>query len=184
MGNPAVDTLSMRMADEYEAGALEAGHEVRRQNLPEMLFDPILYKGYRVIQELEPDLKTFQENVKWCQHFVIVYPNWWCTTPALLKGLFDRAWLPHFAFNFHKNGLGWDSHLKGRSGRLIMLANAHPWIQWFLFGEFNNELARATLGFAGIRPVQTSILYPSERASEKTKESWFKKIRALGAKGR
>ncbi len=39
MGNPDMQTLSKKMADAYEAGALEAGHEVRRQNLPEMKFD-------------------------------------------------------------------------------------------------------------------------------------------------
>jgi len=184
MGNPDMDSLTNKMADVYEEGALSAGHEVRRQNLPEMRFDPILHKGYKVIQELEPDLKTFQENVKWCDHIVIAYPNWWCTTPALLKGLLDRAWLPHFAFHFDKSGLFWKGHLNGKSGRLIMLANAHPWIQWFLFGEFNNELARATLGFAGIRPVNTTIFYPSEHATDTQLQSWFRKVYSLGRRAK
>jgi NAD(P)H dehydrogenase (quinone) len=185
MGNPNMEgTLSMKMADAYELGALENGHEVRRQNLPEMKFDPILHKGYRAIQELEPDLKTFQANVKWCDHFVIVYPNWWCATPALLKGLFDRAWLPGFAFNFHKSGLWWTARLKGRSARLIMLANSHPWIQWFLFGEFTNELARATLGFAGFMPVKSTVFYPSEKVSETRKGWWLSKVRDLGRRAR
>lgn len=180
MGNPDMDTLSKKMADAYEAGALEAGHEVRRQNLPEMKFDPILHKGYRVIQELEPDLKTFQDNVKWSDHFVVVYPNWWCTTPALLKGLFDRAWLPGFAFNFHKGDWWWTARLRGRSARIILLANTSPFIQWFLFGEFTNELQRATLGFAGFSPIPISIFYPSETISEPKKAAWLEKVRSLG----
>lgn len=182
MGNPDEQTLSMKLSDAYEAGALKAGHEVRRQNLPEMKFDPILHNGYRTIQQLEPDLKTFQENVKWCDHFVIVYPNWWCATPALLKGLFDRAWLPGFAFNMFKNGMGWAGHLKGKTARLILLANSSPFVQWFLFGEFNNEIARATLGFAGIHPVKTKIIYPSEKASEQKKAHWLKEATTLGAR--
>ncbi len=182
MGNPDVQTLSMKLADAYEVGALKAGHEVRRQNLPEMKFDPILHNGYRTIQELEPDLKTFQENVKWCDHFVIIYPNWWCTTPALLKGLLDRAWLPGFAFHMFKNHLGWKGLLKGKSARLIMLANSSPFLQWFLFGEFNNELARATLGFAGIAPVDVKVIFPSETAHEEKKEHWISEIRRLGSR--
>lgn len=184
MGNPAMDTLSKRLADEYEAGALSAGHEVRRMNLPEMQFDPILHKGYRVIQELEPDLKTFQENIKWCEHFVILYPNWWCATPALLKGLFDRAWLPHFAFNMWDNGMGWTPRLKGRSARIILLANSSPLVQWLLFGEFTNEMERATLGLAGFSPIKTKIFFPSEHASEAKKDSWFRSVRLLGQKDR
>lgn len=184
MGNPDIDSLTKTMADVYEQSALKNGHEVRRQNLPEMRFDPILHKGYKTIQELEPDLKTFQENVRWCDHFVIVYPNWWCATPALLKGLFDRAWLPPFAFNMWKNGLGWTPRLKGKTAHLLVLANSSPLLQWFLFGEFTNEMQRATLGFSGIHPVRISIFYPSEHANEKKLRSWFTKVANLARSAR
>lgn len=179
-----METLTDGMADSYEAGALEGGHQVRRQNIPEMKFDPILHKGYREIQPLEPDLQTFQENVTWADHVVFFYPNWWGTMPAPLKGLIDRAWLPGFAFHFHHDDLWWDKLLKGKSGRVIVLANVHPWISWFLFGEFTNELARATLGFAGISPVKVKVFYPSERASDFTRAKWFLKVRLLGKEAR
>ena len=184
MGNPDMETLSKKMADAYEVGALKAGHEVRRMNISEMKYDPILHNGYRTIQELEPDLKTFQENVKWCDHFVIVYPNWWCATPALLKGLFDRAWLPGFAFNMFKNGLGWKGHFKDKTARIVMLANSSPFLQWFLFGEFTNEMQRATLGFAGFRPVHVAVFYPSETASEQKKKDWLLKVERWGKEGK
>ena len=63
VGHPDEEpTLTAKLADSYEAGAVAADHEVRRMNIGEMHFDPILHRGYKVIQELEPDLKTFQEN--------------------------------------------------------------------------------------------------------------------------
>ncbi|MBI3573650.1 NAD(P)H-dependent oxidoreductase [Candidatus Kaiserbacteria bacterium] len=187
LGHPNADTLTGAMADAYEMGALEAGHEVRRQNIGEMKFDPILHKGYKVIQELEPDLKTFQENVKWADHLVFLYPNWWATMPALMKGLIDRAWLPGFAFNFKKiMGLfpSWMMRLTGKSARVIILANIHPWATWFLFGNFTNELARATLKFSGIRPVRIRILTPSEKASPAKIASWIEEVRNMGKRAR
>lgn len=185
LAHPDTDTLSGKFASAYEAGALSAGHEVRRLNLGDMQFDPILHKGYKEIQKLEPDLLTFQANVRWCDHLVIIYPNWWGTMPALLKGLIDRAWLPGFAFRFYKDGrLGWERLLRGKSARTIILAKTHPWLAWALFGEFTNELARATLGFAGISPVHTVVFSPSEGASPTRVGWWLAKVRRMGARAR
>jgi NAD(P)H dehydrogenase (quinone) len=185
LGHPNADTLSGSMAGAYEAGALEAGHEVRRMNIGEMHFDPILHMGYKTMQALEPDLLTFQANVKWCDHFVIIYPNWWSTMPAILKGLIDRAWLPGFAFSFYKNGRwGWLRRLKGKSARIIILGNTHPWVTWALFGEFTNELARATLGFAGIAPVRVKCFAPTEKVTPTRRAWWLKQVKDLGRRAR
>lgn len=180
VGHPnAEETFTKRLADAYEAGALTAGHEVRRQDVSGMQFDPILHKGYRTHQKLEADLETFQKNLQWADHFVILHPRWWGAMPALLKGVFDRAWLPGFAFHFRKNGLGWDPLLHGRTARIIIPANTSPWISRMLFGDFTNELSRATLGFAGIK-AKTTVFFPSEKASDAKRARWIKQVETMG----
>ncbi|MEA2701495.1 MAG: hypothetical protein QOE22_204 [Candidatus Parcubacteria bacterium] len=183
MGNPdKVETLSNGFADVYEREARAAGHEVRRTNLGDLAFDPILHKGYKVIQELEPDVKKVQEDMKWADHFVLIYPLWWAGMPALLKGLFDRMWIPRFAFHFWENGLGWDKLLKGKTARVVILSKNWPIIERFLFGDFKNEVGRALLGFAGYKVRITEVGH-SEGLSESSKDSWEEKISALARKG-
>jgi len=179
MGNPDKEgTLSSQLADVYEREARAAGHEVRRANLGDLAFDPILHKGYKVIQELEPDLKKTQEDMKWADHFVLIYPLWWAGMPALLKGLFDRMWIPRFAFHFWENGLGWDKLLKGKTARVIILSKNWPVIERFLFGDFKNEVGKALLGFAGYK-VRMTEFGDSETPSASRKEGLLRKVATL-----
>ena len=152
LGHPDEDSFNCTLANEYERGAGEAGHEVRRMNVGDMVFDPVLHHGYRLVQELEPDLVSFQENVKWCDHFVIFYPSWWSTMPALLKGVFDRAWVPGFAYRFTSN-YSWKKLLKGKSATMFVTSDTVPIIQRLLFGDTTNELRNGILWFSGFGPI-------------------------------
>lgn len=189
LGHPdTTATHSGELALLYETAAKKAGHEVRKFNLGEMKFDPILHKGYKVIQELEPDLKTFQEALRWCDHFVLIYPMWWSSMPALLHGLFDRVWLPAFAFRMrkHRDGsqaLGWTKLMKGKTARVIVLSNTLPFFVWCLFGDYTNEIRMAILWFAGFK-THVTRLGPSETAPEWKWNVWRKKVVRLGKHAR
>ncbi len=87
LGHTDPATLSGALADRYEQVAGAEGHEVRRMNIGEMHFDPILHEGYKSIQQLEPDLVDFQANVRWAEHLVIIYPIWWGAMPAMLRSV-------------------------------------------------------------------------------------------------
>lgn len=152
LGHPDNNSFNYSLANEYQKGAEEAGHEVRRVNISDMSFDPILHHGYCLKQELEPDLVAFQENVKWCEHFVVFYPSWWSTMPALLKGLFDRAWLPGFAYTFMTK-FSWEKLLKGKSAAMFVTSDTIPLVQRIIFGDTTNELKKGILWFAGFSPV-------------------------------
>lgn len=183
LGHNLKDSTSGRLAESYKKGAEEAGHEVRMTFLGEMKFDPILWQGYRAIQELEPDLKKFQEDVRWADHFVLLYPSWWSAMPAILKGLFDRVWLPGFAFHFNKNGLGWHKLLKGKSARVIVTMDSWPCVSRFLFGDSTNEISKGILWFSGFAPVKIKKFGPVKDASEKKKTKWEDKVHKWGTKG-
>lgn len=187
LGHPDPDTLCGALAGAYENAAKLAGHEVRRKNISELSFDPLLHKGYKVIQELEPDLKALQEDFKWAEHVVIVYPLWWSSMPALMKGLFDRMWLPAFAFRFikgpdGKSTMGWNKLLKGRTARVIVTLKNQPWLERFMFGDYTAELVQAILRFSGFK-VKLTEVGNAEGLSDGTRASLVKKVTNLARKG-
>jgi NAD(P)H dehydrogenase (quinone) len=183
LGHPDNDTLNGSLADVYEKGAREVGYDVRRMNIGDLNFDPILHKGYKQIQELEPDLKQVQENIKWSNHFVIFYPIWHGGPPAILKGLFDRVFLPSFAFEFREpQWLGWKKLLKGRTARMVVTSGSFPILAYIMFGDYTNEIRLNLLGFAGFK-VKMTGLGPAEKISARKFKRWQEKVSRLGKKG-
>ena len=187
LGHPDNRGICGALADAYEAAAREAGHEVTRMNVGEMQFDPILHKGYRERQELEPDLERFCNVLHTSDHFVVVYPVWWVGMPAILKGLFDRAWLPGSAFRYMRTKDGhrmlfWHRLFRGKTARIIMTSGTHPLLVRFLPGNVNAQLRWGILWFAGFK-VRTDWFGPAEDISEKTKARWVARVWKLGRKG-
>jgi NAD(P)H dehydrogenase (quinone) len=184
LGHPDKRGVCGALADAYEQSAREAGHEVQRLNIGEMQFDPILHLGYRAIQELEPDLKKFQELVHWADHFVIVHPIWWTGMPALLKGLFDRAWLPGSAFRYMKmkngrNSMFWHRLFRGKTARLIVTSGTPPLLVRLLPGNVNAQLKWGILWFAGFS-VRTKWFGPAENVPEEKKAKWIGIVKEFG----
>lgn len=80
----------------------EAGHEVDTLLLNDENFDPVLHTeelaGYRFGQYLDPKVGEYQRRIAQAQHLIYIFPVWWEVMPALLKGFFDKVFLPEWAF--------------------------------------------------------------------------------------
>ncbi len=177
LAHPDKESLNGEIADAYFRAATEKGHEVRFQHLGGMTFDPVLWKGYKKIQPLEPDLKKAQENILWCEKWVIIYPVWWGSLPALLKGFLDRALYSGFAYKYHDKDPFWDKLLKGRSAEIIATCDAPGWwIAWQYRNSDINTLKRATLLFCGISPVKVKRITRVKYLSQAERQKRIEKI--------
>jgi NAD(P)H dehydrogenase (quinone) len=132
-GHPNPDSLCHAIVDAYQKGALEVGATCRVIHLCDLQFDPILKFGYRKRTELEPDLLIAQESILAASHIVFVYPNWWGTFPALLKGFIDRTFLPGFAFQYREGSPFWDKLLKGKTASLLITTDTPNWYNWLFY---------------------------------------------------
>lgn len=177
LAHPDKNSFNGHLADACEKILKERGHTIRRQNIGDLHFDPILWKGYSTIQELEPDLKCAQENILWCNQWIIIYPVWWGSVPALFKGFLDRVLLPGFAFRYHKDDPFWDKYLTGKSAHLITTSDAPSIWLWWQYGNSDiKSIKKATLEFCGINPVKITRIGRLKYKDEHQREAISKKI--------
>lgn len=48
----------------------------------------------------DPLILKYQDMIGSSDQMVFIFPNWWNTMPAILKGFFDKVLLKDFAFNY------------------------------------------------------------------------------------
>lgn len=181
LGHPAADSLCAGLADAYADGARQAGHEVQLIKLAELRFDPVLHEGYKLIQPLEPDLLAAQQAILRAQHPVLVYPTWWGGMPALMKGFFDRTFLPGFAFKYRPGSPWWDKLLAGRSAQVIATMDTPPWYYRLIYGSpGHRQTVRTILRFCGVSPVRVTSIGRVKDTPPAWKERWLARMRELG----
>lgn len=180
-GNPDKDSFSTELARAYEKGALKGAANVNVLHLHDLEFDPILHNGFKEKMPLEPDLIKAQSLIKQANHLVFVYPVWWGTYPALLKGFIDRTFLPGFAFKGNGKSVYWDKLLTGKTAHIIETFDAPVWFYEDVYkSPAKNSLSVAVLNFCGIKPVEYSAFTPIKGSTSKERDKWLNMVNELG----
>lgn len=181
LGHPRDDSLNAALWRRVRDGLEEAGVDYRTLAVGELAFEPDVRYPSPADQPLEPDLVYSQELLAWAEHIIFVYPTWWGTMPARLKGWLDRVLTPGFAFRFHERGGGWDQLLAGKTAELITTMDTPLWVYRWVYGAPGHRaLARATLGFCGVRTVRITEFGPVHHASMARRQQWLARARSLG----
>lgn len=184
LGHPRKNSLSAALAAAYRRGALAAGCETKELLLGDLSFDPLVHLARPEEQPTEPDIVRAQEAITWCGHMVIVYPTWWGTYPALVKGFLDRTFTAGFAFRYRESSPWWDRLLAGRSGHIITTMDAPPLYERLVNRWPGiNGLKRSVLHFCGVKPVRVTALGPVRGSSQARRDDWISRVEALGRRG-
>ena len=176
-GHPDKESFNEAIAQSYLKSATAAGAEVRYIAIRELKFNPNLQFGYRQRMELEPDLLKALEDIQWSEHQVWIHPMWWLGMPAIMKGFFDRTFLPGIAFKSNKGGES-EGLLKGKTGRIITTAGD---LSMDMYEDVYHssglvQLKQGILEYCGVASIQTDFIGPLYELSESDTKNWLEKI--------
>ncbi|MFD2566476.1 NAD(P)H-dependent oxidoreductase [Pseudotenacibaculum haliotis] len=182
-GHPDQESFCAGIADSYKKGILTSQSEIREIHIRDLDFNPNLQFGYRKRTELEPDLIAAQESIIWADHIVWIFPVWWGSYPAIMKGFIDRVFLPGFAFKKRENSVWWDKYLTGKSARVILTLDQPAWYyRWFNGRPTYFAMKKLFLQFVGIQTIRFTSIGSLRLSKEEYRIKWLSKIERLGEK--
>jgi putative NADPH-quinone reductase len=190
LGHPRSDSLCAGLADAYAAGARAEGAEVTVLRLGDTDFDlasrePSLlrWQGRDQLPAREPEVEQMIDDVRDADHLVFVFPQWWGTYPALLKGYIDRVFLSRFAFAYREGSSLWDKRLTGRTARVLMTMDSPLlWDTLKYRRAAVTSLTQAVLGYCGVRTVGVTRFPRVRFSTEAKRATWLARVEAKGRK--
>jgi NAD(P)H dehydrogenase (quinone) len=162
------------------------GHEVDALNLYDEGFDALLSRQERldyhdVPGNLTPLVKPYVDRLMAAEALVFVHPVWNYGYPAILKGYFDRIFLPGVSFTMEKGGdkgrlLPNLTHI--RKVAFVTTYGGNRWRSWVM-GDPPRRLARrwAWVTFRTPKPPKYLALYDMNNNTPAQLNGFIAKVR-------
>lgn len=134
--HPVEGSFCSALRDAACATLRRRGHDVCVTDLYAEGFQPALSRLKRLAYE-EPDTTPLADGIRGhvehlcrAEALVLVFPTWWYGMPAILKGYFDRVWIPGVAFDLEASGGVIRRRLDHISRMAVITTYGSPW--WFI----------------------------------------------------
>ena len=99
----------------------------------------------------DPLVLKYQEILKNTDELILIFPIWWMSMPAILKGFFDKVMLRGFAYKNTQNGIkGLLTNVK--TAKMITTATAPKFL--LNITGFGITMKKANLGGIGIKKTK------------------------------
>jgi putative NADPH-quinone reductase len=165
-------------------GLSSADHEITDVDLYRENFDPVLKREERLkyndTTSKSEDVRRYTEQLSSADGLVLVYPSWWYGLPAMLKGYFDRVWLPGVAFDLLSHGRIGTARLCRLNRIVVVTTYGSPWwlIRLYLADptrKFVNRGLRRICG--GHCRIYWFVKYDMDRSTHLARSSFIEKVR-------
>ena len=143
-----------------------------------MNYDPVLKDDEHYTsdhREVSPENSALQAKIKNSGKFIFIYPAWWNSAPAILKGFIDRIFTARFAY-YYKNGLP-KTLLSGKAAVIVSTGSPRI-VTKFIYKDGSIKLlTRDTLKFCGIK-AKGFVIDRATKLTDKQKSKIAKKVKS------
>lgn len=137
--HPCAESFNAAIRDTVLSTLEKAGHEIRMIDLYAQGFEPAMSaeerRGYHERDSNVIPVAEHVDAINWCQMIVFVYPTWWFGLPAMLKGWFDRVWVPHVTFEMPTESTGMKPNMQHIKKIAVVTTCGATWLVSKLMGE-------------------------------------------------
>jgi NAD(P)H dehydrogenase (quinone) len=183
--HPNPQSFNHAILDSFTKGLADAGHSFEVSDLYAMKFDPCLnpadfaqFQG----KSMPEDVLAEQKKVSEAEALVFIYPVWWFSFPAILKGWIDRVLSHGFAYRFAKPR-GAEGLLKDKKALLINTTIIPE--ENYKGGGLQDAMQKLMVGASfnsvcGIQNVKHVYFYHVQRADDETRKKYLDTAYQLG----
>ena len=169
--HPDPESLTAGIAELVRAALEPSEVEVEIADLAAEGFDPRFGAAdrhtYRVGGEFPDDVAAEHRRLDAADHLVLVFPVWWWSMPALLKGWIDRVFVNGWAFDVEgaEGGTGMRRNLGGLTIHLLLVAgdSASTYEKHGYEQALETQVRHGIVDYVGARRGITAWVHDSER---------------------
>lgn len=178
VSHPREDSLTFAVSNRFTQGLIDAGHETEVLDLHRIGFNPVLGEAdepdWSSYKTFSPEVETEIERMKRHDALAYIFPVWWHSIPAMLKGYIDRVWNKDFAYDsnkLHHSQVLWIG-LAGDDGEGYAKRHFDQMI--------NHHLNVGLAGYCGISNSKVELLYNTLDSNPEFQEQLLKHAYQLG----
>lgn len=165
---------------------LNNAHDVKIIDLYQEHFNPVLNfdkNNKRRDLFLSTETKKYREAISWSDHLIFIFPIWWSSMPAILKGFIDKVFAQNFAYSYDSNKIIPHKLLCGKTASIIVTHDTPQFIAKYIQKDYGKILKKQILeNMCGIR-VSALISFPNVRKSSlKRRVNFLNKIKVYARK--
>lgn len=138
--HPLHDSLTSHLARHLRDRLVNDGHAVRFTDLYAQGFDPVMPPDERADYGKAP--VTDSAGLQQAEAIVLVFPTWWAGPPAILKGWFDRNFLPGVAFDQTDSGGMAPRLTRLREILVVTSLGSAWWVDWLVLWRATRRILR------------------------------------------
>lgn len=192
--HPHEGSFCSAIREAVENGLRNGGHEYKIIHLDQDGFDPVMREkdlkafvmagriGEEGLEGIDPIILKYMKKLQWAEHIVMIFPIWWMTMPAMMKGFIDKVIFPGIVYKM-EDGEMISMLSKLRQVTVITTMNTPQDIYKEVFGNsIEGSLIKGTFNKIGIHDIRWISLNMVKQSGDEKRWLWLDEIETEFAK--